>query len=561
MASILAWIAPTVTEDHVRRLRLVYSDAEVQLRSGAMLFMGSGRTFRRQPVSEAATYSARTPTGKYSAGSITRWGHDGSVERALHVSVANDGLVVDVNSLGLRSIYTSTAELDGTRGTLVSTRLDWITRIVGECEIDVETLGGHWLGFNQFACRSLVSNVERVSGGRLTVDVDGFRIDRQRWQPRSDEGSFLESLDGALAPLRDDPDRWSLGLSGGLDSRLLLSMLKSRKHETNVVLNCHVFGNPIDPDVSVSTRIGAADYVAHKALEEPDLDASAALSLLREYCATTCATTPATAGIKYLLYGSIAEQGRVIVDGAFGEVGRRQYLNRLRLFGRAALRNEDAEKLVPHFRYARSPVFCSEVMQRMKQGMVDELRELIHVLRATFGDDANLLIDGISIASRLPNYYGYGQAWVDMLADNFMPFTEVSVLSSIMQVSRTKESSTVSYKRVIRERAPGLAKLPLVKGGREYPFWLGGVAATGYAMMRRRVGSQAEKKPNHYLELLKEYVIDSSRDRSTRDYALYDPVAIQDLVDRYYAGEGSLEAAVDWWLAFDLWRRSLQSSG
>src|SRR5690606_31268523 len=110
---------------------------------------------------------------------------------------------------------------------------------------------------NQFAARSLVEGVVRLGPGGSAVCARGaVDVREAAWEPGRPPAAPpdpIGQLERLLHPALDAGAALSLGLSGGLDSRLLLALLV--RGETPYRL--HVFGPGEDPDVRVSRQIAA----------------------------------------------------------------------------------------------------------------------------------------------------------------------------------------------------------------------------------------------------------------------------------------------------------------
>ena len=111
------------------------------------------------------------------------------------------------------------------------------------CKLDLFQFGSSWLLTNQLSKKSVLSGIDRLgAGGTLTLENNTYSITNNNWSPASENivsfSSILEKL--ALLPL-NSPYKLSLGLSGGLVSRSLLSILLSSKYKN---WHLHSFGNP-----------------------------------------------------------------------------------------------------------------------------------------------------------------------------------------------------------------------------------------------------------------------------------------------------------------------------
>jgi Asparagine synthase len=169
------------------------------------------------------------------------------------------------DQLGLRTLYI------GNRNGEVcfSTRLDWISRFTGHSEIDFEVFGSRWLTFNMLSDESPVRGIQKLGPrGRATITSSSFTNQGRPWLPeveRKSVSATISTLKSFTQPMLSNGYSISLGLSGGIDSRVLLSLLQSNKRTP---FSVHTFGHANDPDVRI-----AADIAKHTGIEAHYLSA------------------------------------------------------------------------------------------------------------------------------------------------------------------------------------------------------------------------------------------------------------------------------------------------
>jgi len=108
--------------------------------------------------------------------------------------------------------------------------------------------------------------------------------------------------------------------------------------------------------------------------------------------------------------------------------------------------------------------------------------------------------------------------------------------------------------------APGLASFPLVKGTTTYPFALTTVPAWAWTAVKTRLNlTYRDPAPTQLLMTLKEYLQDTVRSTDVHSFEAYDHSRIVRIVDDFFAGNRAHTKEIDWWLAFDLWRKGLRN--
>ena len=455
--------------------------------------------------------------------------------------------------LGVRTLYLTTLP----DGTAFSTRLDWLARLSGNTALDLFALGSHWLTFNQLSSASLLKGIQRLGpGGKATLTPTSTTLTEHPWSPRSttpDPDAFARTLTAFLHPALPEGRTLSLGLSGGLDSRLLLALRASDREG----FATHVFGDPEHPDAQLSRSLAAHLGLAQRSYQPPLPDPDTCLSLLRTHVAQTQAISPASSALGLWHYPRLYDDGAWLIDGGFGEVARRQFMNRLWHRGRAALRSGKPEAILPYLHVNRAEVFMQDALIDMQHGADAEIEKLLDSLppRETLGEAG--LLDLIGVRTRLPNFFGYEQNRLDGLIPGYMPFAQPSVLEAVFRTPLPLRQNGRFFRDLIRTRQPGLARFPLVKGTQTYPFRLGPVGAMVWTKAKARL------RPSYrnimrlaFLEALRPYALEAAA-TAHRHFGEYDPAKLTALVEGYYQGKHNRAAEVDWWLAFETWRQVL----
>ena len=448
-----------------------------------------------------------------------------------------DGVHLYTDQLGTRTLFY--APYAG--GHLFATRLDWLCALVEHTEIDFEAFGSSWITFNQLSTRSQVKGIERLGpGGHLVLSGSSARRTERAWScPVAESDSMGSAFAERLAGYCKGS---SLGLSGGLDSRLLLAL---GAEET------HVWGPADHPDVRLAQHIARSERIVKRYFHEESWDTDALIARLRMRAQTTQVIAPASSVLDMDHYPLLHKEGRRVIDGGFGEVARRQFMNRLLRLGKGW---GNPAQVLPFVRVQRAELFSLAVAAQMKAGTLEDIA--MHRDALPGGLDAANAVDLIGVRTRLPNFFGLEQNRLDALAVCFMPFAQPSVLRALFQVPLGLRRNGKLFKQLIRRRRPGLARYPLVKGTTEYPFWLSTMGAAFSSRFKKKLGkAYRDPRPHVFLEAIKPWVLDAAHSEDVRTYAPADHAAVINLVTSYYSGQTSLAGAVDWWVTFEMWRR------
>ena len=457
--------------------------------------------------------------------------------------------------LGLRFMYyTPVGE-----GLAFSTRIDWLAHFSEKRTLDYRAMGSRWTCFHQIGYDSGIQGIGRLPpGGTLTFTSRQLKVESCPWQPSftpvapSDVSAHLSVLSDPSPP---DGNSLSLGLSGGIDSRLLLAVRYAR-HGRRVLV--HTFGDPSDPDVRIPTEIAKELGLDAMLLHEPLQKPATLIPLVQAYCAETMLIEPASSSLKLRYYPRIRAEKRFLIDGGFGELGRRQYFNRLRSFGLAAMNRGDPNLMRKWISVHRPAVFVREVVEMMAEGAVDDMALQLQLLPAPGEIGIENFLDLLAVRTRVPNYGGPEQGRLDAAVPNLMPLVQPSYLRLVfgLPVGLRRKASLI--RKLIARSVPTLARHRLAKSGSEYPFWMAGTTAVLYTKMLRMAGrSFHDQSRKTTLLALREFIQDLAHSSDTKAFDAYEPGTVQRLVDAYYGGHTEAEADVDWWLAFELWRRAL----
>ncbi len=460
------------------------------------------------------------------------------------------------DQLGLRTLFL--ADVDD--GVVFSTRLDWIAALREHNEIDFSACGSSWLTFNQIGYDALLKKVRRLGpNGVAILSPVSIKMHSTVWTPSSDHGQegFAEALQAFLRPAIGGEREISLGLSGGLDSRTLLALLAA---QNDAAFCLHVFSSVDDPDVQISQQIARRENFRQIHFDDPIPEAAACMRLLRDYAGQTQFVEPASTILKLRYFPQLHAQQKVIIDGGFGEIARRQFLNRLLLKGTAALKSGDPSLIFPYLNVRRPKIFTSEVWQMMRQGTEAQIAASWRGMPLIPDFGAENFVDLFAIRTRLPNFYGFEQARMDGECASYMPFAQPSVLNGLFKTPVAMRKNARFFRQLIRRQFPSLTRYPLVKSSITYPFRFSTIPAWAWTKFKAKFGQAFHDTTSvAFLHRIAEEVQDLVHSTSVQSYPAYNYSFIRNMVEKFYGGQTELAPQVHWWLAFETWRRTVKS--
>ncbi|HTY00355.1 MAG TPA: hypothetical protein VMG09_10040 [Bacteroidota bacterium] len=463
------------------------------------------------------------------------------------------------DQLGLRALY----HAEGSDGIHLSTRIDWLARATDHTDPDFEALGSRWMMFNQVSYASCVRGIERIGPRGYALFREGtlIRSGSTLWSPDFEPDTpehAEELLRGYLRCAASQPEAPSLGLSGGVDSRLLLSLVSSMSLDR---FGVHTFGAGDDPDVLIARRISSTLEVPSQYLHDPLPDVQTCLQGIGAFVSQTLLVEPVTSYAKLRYYPKLHDSGRFLIDGGFGEIARRQYLNRVVRLGPTALRRRDVPNLYRLMRSPRADIFSRDATRHLEFGAQRSLQDAIQLMPAVEKIGVENFVDLLALRTRIPNYGAPEQGRLDAEIINLMPLVQPSFLRAIFGIPPKVRSNAGLYCDMIRRANPLLARFPLAKGGYIHRFGLSSNLSWLSLKLKSRVRRGfVDPEPDLLLGRIREFVFDLSRSSSVASNPAYDSKKVIVAVEKYYGGNRSFRSVVDWWLTFELWRRSLSGS-
>lgn len=467
-----------------------------------------------------------------------------------------DYVALFTDALGLREMYlTKLNDL-----IIFSTRLDWLMQLRGNCRINFEQFGSAWLSFNQLSHHSVITEIDRLGPGCIAfLKNQKISYRRQLWLPNlsqnSSEERVIEKIKKfALFPLYHNR-MISLGLSGGIDSRVLLATLSSQENKN---WSLHSFGDPQHPDILVARDIAKKLNLKLTIVntELPPVDDC--IHMIKNHFGQNTIHIPASEIMRLRWYIPLHQQKKIVIDGGFGEIARRQYLNRLSFFGKNALLQKHSTAIASFLRHHRGDIFHSDASARMERGFLQQIDHYLETMPDVENFGKENWLDLLAIRSRLANWNGFAQACIDGLAVNYMPFAQKEFLNEVLTLPVKLRKNGRLWRKIIREYQPALTRFPLVKGSTTYPFKLSTIGTMIWTSAKGKLGMYYRDLESAMLiDHLSEFILDVVHSDNVKSYPYYNYAKILHMVENYFAGDKRHAREIDWWLAFELWRTSL----
>ncbi|NWF89817.1 MAG: hypothetical protein HXY50_10200 [Ignavibacteriaceae bacterium] len=472
----------------------------------------------------------------------------------------NDGSLKIFNDLiGLRTVYF----LKRSDRFFFSTELDWLTKLIPQPTLNISAFGSRWLTFNQLSHQSLIIGIEKLApGSEIKINNKHIGLISKNWIPINTESiteSFTSCLTKFIFPINEMSNPITLGLSGGLDSRTLLTIFSSQQSEIETGnLLVHSFGDNQDQDVMIANQICMKLNLENEILSHSFILNKDIINDIKGYTRDALLVEPASSLIKNHYLNDDYFKNKIVIDGAGGEIARRQFLNRLRLKGKKHLFNKNPNGILDNIRVFRADIFNTDVLAEMDKGCLQDIESILENFPDIDKIGFDNFIDLMAVKFRFPNYYGPEQCRLDKIILSFSPFVQHTVIQQIFSLDLRFKKNSRLFHDIIKNSQPELAHFPLVKNGVTYFFSMNTITAFIYSKLKQKLlNNNIITLRDKFFDALKVYINDIVSSADIKDFSLYDYNKIKKIVERYYQGDKIFQNQLDWWFTFELWRRNL----
>ncbi len=430
-------------------------------------------------------------------------------------------------------------------------------------EVNWEAFSGRWTLSNQFSLDSVVRNTIRLTSGASASFIKGsLQVNSAAPLELSMGSTDGESASDLLRSFIELPnaehENLLVALSAGMDSRLLLSYLLASKEKLQY--STYTFEDENHPDALIMAEM-VYDLKFPNTIvgtELPDDDA-ALVEQFRKYLSAKKVTTNSVHFLDSLPYDRFKNDSNgVLIDGGFGEIGRRRLYEKIRVRSKKEILSGDPKQIHPLFTRERADIFNADLTASLTRFAEEQIAQYVSTSPNPSAIGIDQWLDLIAVRTTLPNFNGLEQARVDGIVTNICPFTQPEFITKVMACPIELRRNARLYRSIIERNAPRLKKYPLVKFNATYPYQFSSAGAFLWTSAKRKIGRTfVQENRVDLLKRLRTFVRDTAESSSVKQYAPYDQEKVRSIIENFYSGKDWFAPQLDWWLSFEMWRQSL----
>jgi hypothetical protein len=469
------------------------------------------------------------------------------------LSYNKNKLEIKNDVLGLRELY----YFENNEHFFFSTRIDLLRLYNNELSIDTIHFSSLWLSNFQISNNSIISNIEKLGpGGKIHFDEETVKVIHSQYSIETnikDRNNFSKIVSPYCKIKSDSNETISLALSGGIDSRFIVSILT--KIEQDFI--CHTFLNEENNDIEIAEKICKSLNVKHELIPRLHNNLGINEQKILDYYKSIPPVIPITQLMDFGFYGLKYLKSKLILDGGFGGFYRRQYLNKIYISG---FKNFDLNNLssIKNALYAPKPIIFNSVFNdKLVNNYALEIKNLI----SKYNSPANKselvrVLDLISVRCMLANIYSAGQTILDQEILSIMPLAQKDVIDYGINMSLEEKLNNKSIKSNISNNNPLLTKINLVNNNTQLSYSTNYKLFMVKLLIKRKLYRSRNYDRYKILFASKEYVIDTLNSNYIEQNPYLDHKNNLKIAHKFYEGDTSLSSYLDWLLTFILWSKA-----
>jgi hypothetical protein len=469
------------------------------------------------------------------------------------VTYSNGKLDISNDAPGLRELYF----IEKQNQLIFSTRIDLLADYANDKSINFKTFSSLWLTNFQLSNNSIFNEIKRLGpGGKIEANQNEILVSNQQYIKTSTAesvNSFPESLFAYCSIKPNDNKVISLGLSGGIDSRLVLAFLLKSKQS----FQCYSLRNEENNDLKIAGEICKSFKLEHHLVDRENINLQDAEEEIHKYYKNIPPSIPLTQLLDFGFYGKEYLVNVLLLDGGFGGFYRRQHFNKLYIKRYSFFKLENAGEIKSLLSAPKPDIYNEEVLRVMQRGVEEVSTDLISLFDSPKSKkDLADILDLISVRFMLPNIFGPGQTILDQNFISFMPLAQKEIINIGLNIPQQLKTGGKFIKGIIKETEKKLTGINLVSSNLEYNFYLNYKLAMIKLLVHRKLIKQHNYKRYNVFLNSREYIFDLLNSNTIKNNQYLAHSKISKIVSEFFKGDYSKGSYLDWFLTFSLWAQA-----
>lgn len=471
----------------------------------------------------------------------------------LAIIETEDGLQIVNDQLGLRELFF----YENKTKIFFSTRLDWLIKQMEFPSLNTNFINSLWSFENPLIYETMFENILLLGpGGKAKISSKGIDVSNNPWLPHKKEANIeyiVESVSQIIDSIISQKGKVNLGMSGGMDSRSLLSLLLSQDNKN---WESHTFGQKSNFDVKIANHIAKYFKFNHVHHDVEPFKADNTFGTWKDFVLETNSLMPAN-NYHELSYYKDLPKGEFFIDGGKGEYLRRGLSNRLAVLGKNALLEKNVLEIKKYLCMPKPEIFNSEVTAGQSNLQNEHINQLLQSMPdvAEFGTEN--WVDLYNIRYRTANSSYPSQTRLDNITPNIMPFIQPNILNAVLNLPPVFRSRELINRKMLKN-FPSLKHFPLARYNTIIPFQYNKFSCLIWGKIMRNVLKEKSDNNRRFLEINKDYLLSRFSDSNFRNSDYYNKKLIKDTVTGYYNGQNNNSNFILWWMTFDQWHQLLK---
>lgn len=432
-----------------------------------------------------------------------------------------NSIEICTDPLGIRDMY----YYKDNEKILFSTKMDYLVNLIPNLHIDFKTIGGDYLLGRKLIFKTEIEEIHRIGPDTSALfSLNKIKLNRRNTflnnnVPNNNISKYFKSI----LSITEDYNI-SLGLSGGVDSRILLSYLL--RYYTN--FTTHSFGSMQDKDNILANTM--SNNIGFRNTLYSEYDKKNIINNIRDFLSFN----PFNLGIDRIpfcyYFSELRKNNHILADGQFGEFMRKDPYRILKPLN--ILFHINRSIVFKLLRRDIPPIFTPFIFDEMEKGALEQ----VEIAISHYIDSYKRAIhfkDYIALLYNFPNLTGRDQSRIDEYCISTMPFAQTDLIKDLIYPHRR-----IINENLIKTVYPQLSHYPFVKNNKYYPF---NHYKNRFAKVREKLCN--EKNENsiykfiYFIDNFKEYIFDELNSHKFKNNSILNKDFITNsIVDFYKSG-------------------------